>query len=253
MFLCNTTSTQNESSLSICHVMLIEILLIVSIALANCYLLGESSYAFFYNLIYGIILSTLYPLYHIKKHHEALHSLGIKSLTGQQVIILLLFVTFSIGGQMIQLIQNRTPIPYEKLKICFLPLVMTTFFEEFLFRGFIQVRMTKRYGSLLGILISGLVFSLYHLGYPGFRHFNNLALLFVVGCGFALAFHLSHQQLFVAYFVNLPNALLTYLLNYEQFPTFTELSNLFAGLSISVIICILSVYFHQQKTPSMTT
>ena len=66
-----------------------------------------------------------------------------------------------------------------------LPLIMTTFFEEFLFRGFVQSRVEKLFGCFPAIFVSGMMFSLYHIGYPGFRTWEDLLLLFAVGIGFA--------------------------------------------------------------------
>lgn len=67
------------------------------------------------------------------------------------------------------------------------PLSMTTFFEEFLFRGFIQSRMDRQFGWGPAIFVSGAMFSLYHLGYPGFRTWEDILLLFAAGIGFTAA------------------------------------------------------------------
>ena len=103
-------------------------------------------------------------------------------------------------------------IPWHLLPLGIVPLIMTTFFEEFLFRGFVQSRAEQQFGCLPAILISGTMFSLYHLGYPGFRAWEDLLLLFTVGLGFAAAYRLSGNNLIVSYFVNLPNAFVTYIL-----------------------------------------
>ena len=119
------------------------------------------------------------------------------------------------------------------------PLIMTTFFEEFLFRGFFQNKFEKEFGTITAILVSGLMFSLYHVGYPRFRTFEDILLLFAVGIGFAAAYKLSGNNLIVAYFVNLPNAFVTYMLKFEQFPKMTIASTM-AGI---VTLCIIVVVF----------
>lgn len=81
------------------------------------------------------------------------------------------------------------------------------------------------------ILISGAMFSLYHLGYPGFRTWRDLLLLFVVGIGFAAAYRISDNNLIVSFFVNLPNALVTYVLKYEQFPVMSVSSTIAAVIT----------------------
>lgn len=60
--------------------------------------------------------------------------------------------------------------------------------------------------------------------------------LLPVGVGFAVAYKLSGNNLIVAYFVNLPNAFVTYMLKYEQFPVM-ELSSTIAGI---VTLCIIT-------------
>ena len=100
-------------------------------------------------------------------------------------------------------------------------------------------KFEKDFGVLSAILISGLMFSLYHVGYPGFRTLGNILLLFAVGVGFAVAYKLSEHNLMVAYFVNLPNAFVTYMLKYEQFPVM-EMPSTIAGI---ITLCIIIAVF----------
>lgn len=204
---------------------LIEIALIVCIGLATKF--NGLTFYLFYNLLYGLILSTVLPIILIFKEREGFSSVGIKKFRLRQIAVVALFIIFSIGGQVVPKLINGETIRYNLLPICVIPLIMTTFFEEFLFRGYMQTRIEKIYGFLPAIVLSGLMFSLYHLGYPGFRTINDLLLLFAVGIGFAVAFKLSDNNLIASYFVNLPNAFLTYILKSEQFPIFTKDSTLF--------------------------
>jgi membrane protease YdiL (CAAX protease family) len=213
--------------------------IILAIFLANIF---TNVYHLFYNGIYGIILSTIVPLIILYKSKERLSAIGFQRLYLKQWIVLIIFVSFSICGQMIPLVITGAIIQWNLLPICFFPLVMTTFFEEFLFRGFIQTRIEKQYGYIIAILVSGLMFSLYHIGYPGFRSINDLLLLFVVGLGFAMAFKLSGNNLYVSYFVNLPNAFLTYILKSKQFPVLDINSSISAIITIILIIIILIMY-----------
>ena len=124
---------------------------------------------------------------------------------------------------------------------------MTTFFEEFLFRGFVQTRVEKNFGAIIAILISAVMFSVYHLGYPGFRTVGDILLLFAVGLGFAIAYKLSDNSLIVSYFVNLPNAFVTYVFKSEQFPKFTVESNIYALITIVAVFIILIVSKERMK------
>jgi membrane protease YdiL (CAAX protease family) len=210
-----------------------EIAIILCIAAANIFC---SAYYLFYNGIYGLGLSVFIPLFFMIRKKEIFDSIGIKKLHIRQWIVFISFIVFSIGGQLTSCAINNIELNIALLSICFFPLVMTTFFEELLFRGFFQTRLEKEFGTVCAILISGAMFSLYHLGYPGFRSVNDLLMLFGVGTGFAIAYAVSGNNFLVAYFVNLPNAFLTYMLKADQFPVLTKTSSIFALLSIIAII-----------------
>lgn len=216
---------------------IVEVMLIACVALAN---LNPTSviYFLFYNLMYGLVFSLCVPLFLLRKEKETLFSVGIKKPGVRQFVVLIAFVAFSIGGQLIPMTVAGEQIPWHLLPMGIVPLIMTTFFEEFLFRGFVQSRTEQQFGWLPAILISGLMFSLYHLGYPGFRTFGDILLLFAVGLGFAIAYKLSDNNLFVSYFVNLPNAFVTYMLKYEQFPAM-NLSATIAGVITLVLIVLI--------------
>ncbi len=223
----------------------LEGMLILFVSLAN--LSGEILYAVFYNLIYGLLISVMFPLYYIHKRNENISSLGIKKIHFRQLIVILFFVIFSVGGQLIPPLLSGEKIEIHLLGICVIPLLMTTFFEEFLFRGFLQTRLEQQYGWITAVLFSGFLFSLYHIGYPGFRNLPDLLLLFAVGTGFALAYKLSDNNLTAVYFINLPNAIVTYLLKSEQFPPFTKTTSFFALLTLIVITLLLCFHCFPEK------
>lgn len=222
----------------------IEVMLILCIALANLKPI-TILYFTFYNLGYGLLFSILVPLYFLRKEKETLSSVGIKKLGVRQFVVLIVFATFS-AGQLMPLITAGKQIPWNLLPMGIVPLIMTTFFEEFLFRGFIQARMEKHFGWLIAIVVSGLLFSLYHLGYPGYRNVGRLLLLFAVGVEFAIAYKLSGNNMVVSYFVNLPNAFITYIVRNSQFPTMRPISSVTAAVTI-VLIAITIYGFQKQK------
>jgi len=222
-----------------------EISLILAVFAANLF---SNFYYLFYNGIYGIILSTIIPLLILHRNKENLQSVGFKKLYFKQWIVLTAFVLFSMGGRLIPLIVVGAEIQWGLIAVCFFPLVMTTFFEEFLIRGFLQTRIEKEYGFIVAILVSGLIFSMYHVGYPGYRNFDSLLLLFAVGTGFALAFKLSGNNLYVSYFANLPNAFVTYILRSEQFPNLTTRATIAAIITIVLIVVTLIIFERKGKT-----
>lgn len=216
----------------------LEVLLVLCIGCAN--LLLEPIYYFcFYNILYGVLFSFLIPLFLLRKEENIFDFLGIKTLGKKQVFILVVFIAFSVCGQIIPIVAKGGIIPWNLLPMGIVPLIMTTFFEEFLFRGFFQNKFEKEFGTIPAILVSGLMFSLYHLGYPNFRTFEDILLLFAVGIGFATAYKLSGKNLIVAYFVNLPNAFVTYMLKFEKFPKMA-ISSTIASI---VTLCVIAVVF----------
>lgn len=216
-----------------------ELAIIMLVFTAN--LFNSFIYAFFYNLLYGIGVSVLLPLMLLAKERSDLSAVGIKRLGTRQIIVLISFIVFSAAGQIIPKLISRESLSWNVLPIAILPLIMTTFFEEFLFRGFLQTRLERHFGTCTAIVASGLLFSLYHLGYPGFRTLNDILLLFAVGVGFALSYKLSDNNMIVSYFVNLPNAFITYVLKYEQFPVMTAESSIYAGITIISIAILIFI------------
>lgn len=217
-----------------------EILVIIFVALA-CRFEGFAFYLF-YNLFYGIAVSVSAPLFLLSKENQNLDAVGIKKLGGFQMVVLIIFVAFSVGGQLFPKIIASEQIAWEKLPVAILPLIMTTFFEEFLFRGCMQTHLEQCFGSIPAVIASELLFSFYHLGYPGFRTMSDLLLLFAVGVGFAAAFTVSGNNLIVSFFVNLPNAFVTYVLKQWQFPKMSAASSVYAGITIFFICAIIYCY-----------
>lgn len=219
---------------------IIEIMLIICIGCANRRP-NPIPYFLFYNILYGVACSLLLPLFLLRKEENIFDFVGIKVLGKRQIVVLTVFVAFSVGGQLIPIVAAGKDIPWELLPMGIVPLIMTTFFEEFLFRGFFQNKFEKAFGAFPAIFFSGLFFSLYHLGYPGFRSLGDILLLFAVGAGFALAYKLSGNNLIVAYFVNLPNAFVTYMLKFGQFPLMTMSSTIAAAITLCMIVAAFIV------------
>ncbi|MDR3598024.1 CPBP family intramembrane glutamic endopeptidase [Clostridium sp.] len=226
---------------------LIIFFIIVFIGVSSC--LNGIGFCIVYELIYGITLSILVPIMYVKtKENLSLSSFGIKKLRVIDYIIILIFVAFSICGQLFT--TDLSKIDFSLFPLSIMPLLMTTFFEEFLFRGFMQTRFEKNFGAITAIVLSGFIFSIYHLGYPGFRNFNDIILLFFVGIMFAVPFKLSNNNLIVSYFINLPNAYLTYLLKFEQFPNFSLNFTIICIIGLILTIFIFRLYFKKYEKQS---
>ncbi len=223
-----------------------EILLIVFVAAAN-FMPAPVLYFVFYNLGYGVLSSCLVVLYFLRKEKASLASVGIKKPGAREFLVLGAYIVFSVGGQLIPKLFAGEQIPWQLLPMGIVPLIMTTFFEEFVFRGFVQARVEQNFGWFPAIIVSGMMFSLYHLGYPGFRTMGDIFLLFAVGSGFAIAYKLSDNNLFVSYFVNLPNAFITYILKNKQFPSMNFSSTIAAFITVILISVIFYVVHKKNK------
>lgn len=226
---------------------LFELLLILSVGCANL-CRRPVSYFFFYHVLYGMLLSFLVPLFLLRREKNIIAFLGIRPLRKRQYVLLAMFLAVSVGGQLIPKIMRGETLCWNLLPLGIVPLMMTTFFEEFLFRGFFQNLFEREFGTIPAIFVSGGMFSLYHLGYPGFRSLGSILLLFAVGLGFAAAFKLSGNHLIVAYFVNLPNALITYLLKFERFPVMTLSATIASAAAICSMIFVWMLLTRAEKT-----
>lgn len=244
--------TKNERSHRMQKLKIIILCAALEIALITCVALANLNptpvpYFVFYNLGYGIFFSFLVVLYLLRKEKASLASVGIKRLGARQFVVLGAYIVFSVGGQLIPKLFAGEQIPWQLLPIGIVPLIMTTFFEEFVFRGFVQGRIEQNFGWFPAIIVSGMMFSLYHLGYPGFRTMGDIFLLFAVGSGFAIAYKLSDNNLFVSYFVNLPNAFITYILKNKQFPSMNFSSTIAAFITVILISVIFYVVHKKNK------
>ncbi len=226
---------------------IMEIMIIVCVASANVYS-NPLWYFFFYNILYGVVFSFLIPIFLLRKERNMLYRIGVKPFGRKQIVVLILFVAISVGGQLVPIAASGGIIPWNLLPMGMLPLVMTTFFEEFLFRGFFQSSLEKDFGAFPAVIMSGLMFSLYHVGYPGFRTSADIVLLFVVGVGFAVSYKLSDNNLIVSYFVNLPNAFVTYMLKFKQFPVMKISSTIASIITLCIIVFVFIALVVSGKT-----
>ena len=89
-----------------------------------------------------MILSIICPLLWYDHKQEDTEAMGVKPLCIRDGFVLFGFVIFSIGGQLLGL--EGKPLHVQWLALGVIPLMMTTFFEEFLFRGFMQRNNVKK-------------------------------------------------------------------------------------------------------------
>ena len=91
-----------------------ELAMIVFIALA-C-LFENFIYYLFYNLLYGLAVSVLLPLWVIAEKGEGLEEMGLKKLGGRQVLVLCAFCLFSVGGQVVPRLAAGESCPWQSCR-----------------------------------------------------------------------------------------------------------------------------------------
>jgi membrane protease YdiL (CAAX protease family) len=174
----------------------------------------------FYHCIFGLGICIFFPLLYVGIiRKEPLASIGL-TIKGWQkaIMIALAFLAISIPGQFIG--KNVSFPSFDKFIYISIPLFMSSLFEEIYFRGFIQTKLEKAFGIIPAVLLSGMFFSLYHLGYPKFRSMELLLTMFLVGVLFAIAFRMTNNVI-TSFAVNLPNAIAVNILNPQLFEDFS--------------------------------
>jgi uncharacterized protein len=175
---------------------------------------------FFFVLYQGVLIlgaGIVAPLWYIRITKQRIASIGLTLTHWKKAVAYGLFlacvsVPWRLAGTHISTIE------FGVLVSTGISLMMTSFFEEVFFRGFIQTRFEKAYGAVPAIIVSALTFSLYHLGYPDYRNPNLLFVLFLVGLFFAVAFRITNNVI-TSFLVNLPHALISFIENGSYFST----------------------------------
>jgi membrane protease YdiL (CAAX protease family) len=212
-------------------------------ALANLFT-GGVPYYLLYQGLFGLGACIFLPCYYVRViQRESWESLGMTTKKWlPAVLVAVVFVALSVAGQLVK----KTIVfpPLEKsLYIC-AGMIMSTLFEELFFRGFLQMRFEKAFGIIPSIILSGLAFSIYHIGYPKFQNLAMLLLMFNVGTFFAISFSITRNVL-TSYLVNLPNAILTFLIRPGMIADINRQAAVVSLVTFGIAIVLL-VYIQQR-------
>ncbi len=212
---------------------------ILANALANCF--KGPLFVIFYQGVLVLGICIFFPLYYIQNiKKESLNDIGLTT-KGWFIALLvgIIFAALSVPGQ----VMHKTILfpAFDKFIYITIALIMSTLFEELFFRGFLQTRFEKAFGIIPAIILSGAAFSLYHLGYPKFRSVELLLTLFLVGIFFAISFSIT-KNVITSFTVNLPNAIITYIINPERFAVFNEKVAIISSLTIFIAIGIIRLF-----------
>ncbi len=221
-------------------------------ALANCF--KGSLFVLFYQGVLVLGICIFFPLYYIQNiKKESLNEIGLTTKGWFFALLVgLIFAAVSVPGQII----HKTILfpSFDKLVYVTIALMMSALFEELFFRGFLQTRFEKAFGIIPAVLLSGAAFSLYHLGYPKFRSVELLLMLFFVGTFLAISFSIT-KNVITSFTVNLPNAIITYIINPQQFTDFNKVVAIISFSTICIAIVIISLFKIKEtrnQAPAMT-
>lgn len=115
-----------------------------------------------------------------------LSDLGIKK--EKLAVSLILGFVFSVVQYFLTLKNIETPALKELIPLITMA-VAVGFYENVFYRGWVQLRMEKSFGILPGILLSAVIYSLYHIGYG--MTSSEMFTLFIVGLAYSSIFRLT--------------------------------------------------------------
>jgi len=128
-------------------------------------------------------------IYHTLYKKRSFKEIGITK--DKLLITIILTIAFS-TIQYFLTIHNLTTLPETKVIIPLISMSLVVgLFENLFFRGFIQLRMEKAFGIIPGILISSIMYALYHIGYG--MTFDEMFVLLIIGLIYSTIFKLTNN------------------------------------------------------------
>jgi membrane protease YdiL (CAAX protease family) len=189
----------------------------------------------------GILVPIVYNTLVMKR---PLSGIGIKK--DKLLISLVLCVIFTALQYYLTLRTIRMPGLYELTPIITMSLAVGLY-ENIFYRGWVQLRMEESFGIIPGILLSAVIYSLYHIGYG--MPTNEIATLFIIGIVYSSIFRLTSNIFILFPFLTPAGALFTQIKDGLQIPfeaTYGFLDVIF--LSIGCILIVSKLYKKISKT-----
>ncbi len=120
----------------------------------------------------------------IKK--RPLSELGIKR--DKIVISIILGIILSVIQYFLTIKNIEVPAAKELIPLATMAIAVG-FYENIFYRGWVQLRMEEYFGIIPGIVLSAVIYSLYHIGYG--MPSNEIITLFIVGLVYSVIFRLT--------------------------------------------------------------
>lgn len=105
------------------------------------------------------------------------------------------------------------------------------FYENIFYRGWVQLRMEEYFGIIPGIVLSAVIYSLYHIGYD--MPANEIITLFIVGLVYSTIFRLTSNIFILFPFLTPSGALFTQIKDGLRIPFEATL-----GFADVIILCV---------------
>ena len=183
-----------------------------------------------YHFTFAIGVCIVLPTwYHAVACGRPLHEIGLTLARWRRdVAVGVAFIVFTLTPRLgeIDTLPAAPALVWLAAAMC-----LSTLFEEVFFRGFLQTTVQRALGIVPALVLSSLAFSLYHVGYgPEWREPARLIQLFFVGLMFGVAFQTTGSVV-TSFTLNLPHAIVTFMLEDEYFDAGTAAVSVVAVLT----------------------
>lgn len=141
-------------------------------------------------LLCGIMLPVVWNTLIMKR------SLGAIGITKHKLALsLILGVILTVAQYFLTLKNIEIPGLYEMIPLVTMALAVGLY-ENIFYRGWVQLRMEEYFGIIPAILLSGIIYTLYHIGYG--MTASEMKILFIVGIVYSTIFRLT-GNIFILY------------------------------------------------------
>lgn len=189
-------------------------------------------------ITFGVIGITLLGiavpvLYTVLVRKRPISALGITK--DKLVVSIVLGLAFSVVQYFMTLLNIGIPSMAEFLPLATMALAVGLY-ENIFFRGWVQRRMEEYFGAIPAILLSAVIYALYHIGYG--MGAGEIVTLFIVGLVYSTIFRLT-QNIFILYpFLTPTGALFSQLKEGLKLPLESIL-----GFADVIIVCVMLLVF----------
>jgi hypothetical protein len=148
--------------------------------------------AFLAFTVFGtLFLNVYFPLaYVVGERKEGLEGVGIKSKN----LVLSLIISVALAAVFLFALPGNFQVIDLSAPVYEIVLAAASLWAPFFVFGWLQMRFDRAFGAILGIILTGVSFAIYHIGSVGF---DQVLVYLVVGLGLAVVFRLTRNVFIV--------------------------------------------------------